>query len=181
MALAVLSYLLLHPVAAQPIATAPPGQMSAMVTQGLWKGLASVGQYVLPIICLVAAGVSAWRRKVRQGLVTDVAQSQASDVLGGMNWREFELLVGEGFRLQGYQVAETGGGGADGGMDLVLTRPGWNGAEKQSLKVLAVGNVAMKSTGGVPATWPLADSGHRQQLEGLQSDTAPTRLSAIQR
>lgn len=130
-ALALLSYLLLHHVAAQPLtAPAQPVQLSAMVTQGLWKGLASAGQYILPIICLAAAGMSAWRRKVRQGLVTDVAQSQASDVLDGMTWREFELLVGEGFRLQGYQVVETGGGGADGGVDLVLTRPGKSGGEK---------------------------------------------------
>jgi len=34
------------------------------------------------------------------------------------------MLVGEGFRLQGYQVTETGGGGADGGVDLVLTKGG---------------------------------------------------------
>jgi restriction system protein len=67
---------------------------------------------------------------VRQGLVTDVAQSQAGDVLDGMSWREFEMLVGEGFRLQGYQVTETGGGGADGGVDLLLTRPGRSGGEK---------------------------------------------------
>ena len=63
-------------------------------------------------------------------VVVDVAQSKASDALDGMSWREFEMLVGEGFRLQGYQVAETGGGGADGGVDLVLTRPGKNGGEK---------------------------------------------------
>jgi hypothetical protein len=69
-ALALLSYLLLHQVAAQPITAAPPGRLSAMVTQGLWKGLASVGQYVLLVICLVAAGVSAWRRKGRQRLAT---------------------------------------------------------------------------------------------------------------
>ena len=47
-----------------------------------------------------------------------------------MTWRQFEMLVGEGFRLQGFQVAETGGGGADGGVDLVLTRAGKNGGEK---------------------------------------------------
>jgi restriction system protein len=40
------------------------------------------------------------------------------------------MLVGEGFRLQGYQVVETGSGGADGGVDLVLTKPGKNGGEK---------------------------------------------------
>ena len=69
-------------------------------------------------------------RRLRQNLVTDVAQSKASDALDGMSWREYEMLVGEGFRLQGYQVVETGGGGADGGVDLVLTKPGKNGGEK---------------------------------------------------
>ena len=129
--LALLSYLLLHSVASQPIvATTQPGQMSAMVTQGLWKGLASAGQYVLPILCLAGAGMSAWRRQQRHRLVANVTQSKAGDSLDGMSWREFEMLVGEGFRLQGYQVVETGAGGADGGVDLVLTKPGTNGAEK---------------------------------------------------
>lgn len=42
-----------------------------------------------------------------------------------MSWREFEMLVGEAFRLQGYSVVENGGGGgADGGVDLVLTKTG---------------------------------------------------------
>ena len=156
-ALALLSYLLLHQVAAQPLTVAAqPGQVGFMFTQGLWKGLASAGQYVLPIICLAAAGVSAWRRKVRQGLVTDVAQSQASDVLNGMGWREFELLVGEGFRLQGYQVVETGGGGADGGVDLVLTRPGKSGGEKflvqcKQWRALKVGVDVVRELYGVMA------------------------------
>ena len=39
-----------------------------------------------------------------------------------MSWREFELLVGEAFRLQGYSVTELGGAGADGGVDLVLRK-----------------------------------------------------------
>ena len=129
--LALISYLLLHGVASQSIVAATqPGQMGTMLTQTLWKTFASVGQYVLPIICLAGAGISAWRRKERKNLVVDVTQSKASDALDGMSWREFEMLVGEGFRLQGYQVAETGGGGADGGVDLVLTRPGKNGGEK---------------------------------------------------
>jgi restriction system protein len=156
-ALALLSYLLLHQVAAQPLtATVQPGQVSTMVTQGLWKGLASAGQYILPVICLAAAGMSAWRRKVRASLVTDVAQSQASDVLDGMSWREFELLVGEGFRLQGYQVAESGGGGADGGVDLVLTRPGKSGGEKflvqcKQWRALKVGVDVVRELYGVMA------------------------------
>lgn len=130
-ALALLSYLMLHSVASQSVAaTTQAGQMDAMVIQTLWKTLASFGQYLLPLICLGGVGMSAWQRRKREALVADVAQSKASDALDGMSWREFEVLVGEGFRLQGYQVIEVGGGGADGGVDLVLTKSSKNGREK---------------------------------------------------
>lgn len=35
-----------------------------------------------------------------------------------LSWREFECLVGEAFKRNGFSVTETGGGGADGGIDL---------------------------------------------------------------
>jgi restriction system protein len=129
--LALVSYFVLHHIASQPVvAHTQPGQMGAMVTQSIWKSLATVGQYFVPFICLLGAVTSAWRRRERKNLVGDVARSQATDALDGMSWREFEMLVGEGFRLQGYQVVETGGAGADGGVDLVLTKPGKSGGEK---------------------------------------------------
>lgn len=129
--LALVSYFVLHGIASQPVvAPTQPGQMSAMVTQSIWKSMATAGQYLLPLICVLGAVTSAWRRLERKNLVADVARSKATDMLDGMSWREFEMLVGEGFRLQGYQVVETGGGGADGGIDLVLTKPGKNGGEK---------------------------------------------------
>ena len=48
--------------------------------------------------------------------------SSANDIesIRAMSWREFETLVGEAYRRQGYEVEETGGGGADGGIDLIL-------------------------------------------------------------
>lgn len=125
-ALAAVLYLILHGMASQEVVAAvKPGEMGAMVTQTLWKTLATFGQYVLPLICLAGAGISAWRRRERRNLIADVGQNKAADALNGMNWREFEMLVGEAFRLQGYGVLETGGG-ADGGVDLVLSK----GAEK---------------------------------------------------
>jgi restriction system protein len=124
-ALGVLSYVLLHRVAAtQVIATGQPGQLGLMATQMVWKSFASIGQYILPLICFAGAGMSAWRRRERTGLVENVVHSKSADVLDGMTWKQFEVLVGEAFRLQGYSVVETGGGGADGGVDLVLTRSG---------------------------------------------------------
>jgi restriction system protein len=122
-ALAAVLYLILHGVASQEVvATVKPGEMGTMVTQTLWKTLATFGQYLLPLICLAGASISAWRRRDRRKLIADVGQSNAADTLDGMNWREFEMLVGEAFRLQGYGVLETGGGGADGGVDLVLSK-----------------------------------------------------------
>ena len=122
-ALAVVSYFLLHRLAMQPVtASAQPGQLGSMVTQTLWRTLASFGQYIVPLICLAGAGVSVWRRKERRQLVSNVADARSANVLDGMSWQQFEKLVGEGFRLLGYRVAETGGGGADGGVDLVLAK-----------------------------------------------------------
>lgn len=123
--LAGLAYFALHHVATQPPSGGvPPGQVGAMATRTLWRTLASIGQYVIPILCQAGAALSAWRRSQRKLLVSNVARSDAPDALDGMSWQQFERLVGEGFRLQGYRVVETGGGGADGGIDLVLSKDG---------------------------------------------------------
>ena len=44
------------------------------------------------------------------------------DSIAALGWRHFEQLVGEAFRRQGYAVEETGLGGADGGIDLILRK-----------------------------------------------------------
>lgn len=129
--LAIVTNLWLHDLATRPVSVDAQSIASSGFIFGVWvRGLASAGQYIAPILFFVGAGVSAWRRKQRTGLVADIAQAQATDALDGMSWREFEMLVGEALRLQGYQVVETGGGGADGGVDLVLSRPGKSGSEK---------------------------------------------------
>jgi restriction system protein len=86
-------------------------------------GVASVATYVIPLLCLAGAIVSAVGTRKRRQLV-DQAQGAAASAIDGMTWREFEQLVGEAFRLQGYTVTETGGGGADGGIDLLLRKGG---------------------------------------------------------
>jgi len=40
----------------------------------------------------------------------------------GVEWSQFERLVGEAFRRQGYDVAETDTGGGDGSVDLVVEK-----------------------------------------------------------
>lgn len=123
--LAAAAYLGLHHLAGQSVSTAvQPGQAGAMAVQVIIKTGAGFLQYILPLIFLAGAGMSAWRRRERQALAANVAKSPAAAVLDGMSWQQFEKLVGEAFRLQGYTVSETGGGGADGGVDLVLAKGG---------------------------------------------------------
>ncbi len=100
--LAILFYAVLHHVASQPLAPPKHGQVGAMVTQSIGRGLATGGQYLLPLICLAGAGLSAWKRRERKALVNNVVQSKSADALDGMTWQQFEQLVGEAFRLQGY-------------------------------------------------------------------------------
>lgn len=112
---AVISYLLLHRLALPPTAVArQPGQVGDLMVRSMGAALAGFGQYVAPLICLSGAAVSAWRRHKRRTLISNTAQAMGADALDGMSWREFEMLVDEAFRLQGFEVSETGGGGADG-------------------------------------------------------------------
>ena len=123
--LAVVLYFVLHGLAAQPVTTTVrSGQAGALASQQIWRTFASIGQYILPLVCLVGAGISAWRRHERKALVQNVVHSKAADALDGMSWTQFEKLVSEAFRLQGYTVTESGGGGPDGGVDLVLSKGG---------------------------------------------------------
>lgn len=125
-ALAVSSYFALHALAAVPLPSAKSTQeLGSMVTGSLWRTFASFGQYLLPFLFGLGALASAMRRQRRRQLLQRT--TQANDVaaeLHAMSWHQFEMLVGEGFRQQGFKVVETGGCGADGGVDLVMDRRG---------------------------------------------------------
>ena len=72
------------------------------------------------VLALFALCAEADRSKRRRLL----SQQISLDTLRGLTWQEFELLVGEAYRRQGYKVEETGGSGPDGGVDLILRRNG---------------------------------------------------------
>jgi restriction system protein len=75
--------------------------------------------FALPF-CVLSA-IAYFRTRKRDRLLqvqTDI------DSIRALDWRDFELLVGEAFRRQGYQVEERGGSAPDGGVDLVLRRGG---------------------------------------------------------
>ena len=120
------SWLILHPVATTPYVPPTglkPGDMSGVLLGQLWRTFAMFGQYLIPAVCLFGAiGSIAGRHKRKQLLQNVKTTTQPGKTIDGLSWQQFELLIGEAFRRQGYSVSETGGNGPDGGIDLILRK-----------------------------------------------------------
>lgn len=120
--LAAASYVVLHHFAVGEVdAYGAPEQIGQVFAEHLAHTLAYAGQYILPLLLLAGAVASVIGRRKRQELAAKIADGAA---LRSMDWCDFELAVGEVFRQRGYTVIETGGAGADGGVDLRLLRDG---------------------------------------------------------
>ena len=105
---------------------------------------AFIGQFVIPPIFLLG-GILGWiQRTIRAREFRSITRSSQPGVqIRNLTWEQFERMVGEALRRQGYSVNETAKG-ADGGIDLELRRGGelllvqckqWR-AEKVSVQVV---------------------------------------------
>ncbi|BCX89882.1 restriction system protein [Methylomarinovum tepidoasis] len=122
---AVIGYLALHRLALQPVGTAATLEGTAgLVGRQMMVGFANLMQYLIPFAALFGAGISAFHRHQGKKLYRQLTESPSRSMLDRMSWRQFELLAGEAFRQQGYQIEERGSDGPDGGVDLVLHRDG---------------------------------------------------------
>ena len=89
-----------------------------------FRMLATVAGNLPPVVALgfgVIAFLSFLFGKKRQSLVD---RQTSLESLREVSWKDFELLVVEAYRRQGYQVDYSLGKGADGGVDLVLRKAG---------------------------------------------------------
>ncbi len=76
---------------------------------------------IITLFMLAIAVISAMRSWKTRAMLE---QQTSLESLHQLPWKRFEDLLGEAYRRQGYKVEETLGGGADGGVDLVLGRNG---------------------------------------------------------
>jgi restriction system protein len=119
--LAPISYSFLHYIAEQDFVPATnPENISTIFIPGLVKAFAYFGQFALPLLFLTGAAFSFIKKRQRQILINNTAQGDSYTSLQELSWQDFEKLVGEAYRQQGYQVEESGGSGPDGGVDLIL-------------------------------------------------------------
>lgn len=86
---------------------------------GLFSILLHYARYVITGLILIAVLISRIKTYKRQSLFKTANNLRA---IRTMTWQKFELVVGQYFRESGYSVQETGGGGADGGIDLVVSK-----------------------------------------------------------
>lgn len=108
----------------QPNLANPMDMSGIMLGQVLRVGSMFL-QYLIPFACLIGAIASIVGRAKRKKLLVDVkSATQPARTIDGLSWQQFEQLIGEAFRKQGYSITETGGQGADGGIDLILRKGG---------------------------------------------------------
>jgi len=99
----------------------PSAELGRAVVRGFYGTIATFLQFIVPLVFVAGALAGVLKRSRSRALFTQ-AQSAPEQSISSMTWNQFERLVGEAFRRRGYQVTETGGGGSDGGIDLVLAR-----------------------------------------------------------
>lgn len=87
------------------------------------KGMAAVVPRLawIAIVFLVPGAFSALQSVTKRSLL--VRQSGIESIRE-LSWRQFEELLGEAYRRQGFTVLENTGSGPDGGVDLVIRQGG---------------------------------------------------------
>jgi len=122
LALSLASYMGFHYAASLPTPTAKNmSSLSDIVLTQALISFSAIFQYLVPTIFLIGTAVSAIKAKKRAKVLE---QQSSIETIRALSWQEFELLVGEAFKRKGFEVREKGGGGADGGIDLILRKNG---------------------------------------------------------
>jgi restriction system protein len=122
--LALFSYLGLHWAASYysvPVAASTLTDIATVAQRQLIASLAFFLQWVIPIGFGVGALASVIKR-TRGVALFSRACAGGTDAVARLTWSEFERITGEGFRRQGFAVADNLRGGPDGGVDLVLRK-----------------------------------------------------------
>lgn len=110
------------------------------------KGIAPLAPLPLIFFSILAIG-SFWFGKVRRRLVDGQTSLES---LRNTSWKQFEFLVAEAYRRQGYQVEFSLNRGADGGVDLTLRRDGCTSlVQCKQWKVFSVGAPVIREMFGL--------------------------------
>ena len=83
-----------------------------------------IAKYIVPAALVIGAITNILLRIKSRSLFGIISQKGALEVVASLSWQDFEFLLSEWFKKQGYSTDLTGGGGADGGVDIKLYKDG---------------------------------------------------------
>jgi len=110
------------------------------------RGIVPLAPFPLVVFGIFAVG-SFWFGKIRRRLVDGQTSLES---LRNTSWKQFEFLVAEAYRRQGYQVEYSLGRGADGGVDLILRQDGRTAlVQCKQWKVFSVGAPVIREMFGL--------------------------------
>lgn len=120
--IAIIGYIGFHYVATLPLPIPEDlNSFSDSISRVFFINFSKFLQYIIPAVFIIGSVVSVFKSKARRKLLDEQTNL---DSIRAMSWQQFEQLVGEAFRRKGFEVTENGGGGADGGIDLILNKNG---------------------------------------------------------
>lgn len=77
-------------------------------------------KYLVPMALVFGAILSVFTSLKSGHLFKSIQKNGAHQTVQDLSWQDFEFLLSEWFKKQGYSTELTGGGGADGGIDIKL-------------------------------------------------------------
>lgn len=131
--LGLISFIVLHYFAGAKVEPVHDmSQLSNQMSKQMFITFAQFGQIILPFAFVIGALISAFKQYKRGKLFSSVENYQpyeknipnriSANPLQNMSWQEFEMLISEFFRRQGYSVVENHSDGPDGGVDLRISK-----------------------------------------------------------
>ena len=98
----------------------PAASLGQIIKQAVLQVIPLFTQIFALLFCLTAvlSAIRSWRMGTLFRSRTNLQS------IRDLSWQDFERYIAEVYRQQGYSVEETGLGGADGGVDLIVKRKG---------------------------------------------------------
>jgi restriction system protein len=118
--IAALLFYFVPDVYVEPNFSDPSSMGSALVVMFL-KALL---KYALPMALIAGAILSIFNSFKSGSIFNSINKEGVRKTLQSLSWQDFEFLLSEWFKKEGYSTELTGGGGADGGVDIKLYKEG---------------------------------------------------------
>ncbi len=84
--------------------------------------LKALFKYFVPVALVFGAIISIYTKFKSNDLFSSISKNGAKKTISELGWKDFEFLLSEWFKKQGYVVQYNGNYGADGGVDIRLSK-----------------------------------------------------------